>query len=145
MPWLSAALARHCNTLQHTATHCNTLHHTATHSNTLHHTAPHRTTLQHTIRRALQHTATHCNTPHHTAPHRNTLQHTIRRGASASPQCSVHQTFLCPFLCLRAGARGAHHRERDLLFKYNKTRDDNQKKREKISGARDLYKNLDII
>ena len=28
-------VARHCNTLQHTATHCNTLQHTATHCNTL--------------------------------------------------------------------------------------------------------------
>jgi len=44
--------ARHCNTLQHTATHCNTLQHTATHCNTLQQT---------------QHTATHCNILQHVA------------------------------------------------------------------------------
>jgi len=35
--------AKHCNTLQHTATHCNTLQHTATHCNTLQRTVTHLT------------------------------------------------------------------------------------------------------
>jgi len=39
--------ARHCNTLQYTATHCNTLQHTATHCNTLQHTAAHCSTKKH--------------------------------------------------------------------------------------------------
>ena len=90
--------ARHCNTLQHTATqrstrkvwwcvsaatHCDTLQHTATHCNTLLHTAAYCNTLQRKDRRAqyggasqLQHTATHCNTLRHSATHYNTLQHT---------------------------------------------------------------------
>ena len=86
--------AKHCNTLQHTATHCNvhltqglftplqivkvSLQHTATHCNTLQHTATHYNTL-HLHCNALQRIATHCNTLQHTASrctHCNALQHT---------------------------------------------------------------------
>jgi len=61
---LSTALARHCNTLQYSATHCNMMQHTAPHCNTMQHTAPHCNTLHHT--------APHCNSPQHTATPANT-------------------------------------------------------------------------
>ena len=93
----TGAIARRCNTLQHTATHCNTLQHTATHCNTLQYTAPHCTTLQHTAthcntlqltathRTTLQHTAIHCNTLQHTTTHYNTLQQTHQTSTRQHP------------------------------------------------------------
>jgi len=90
----TAAVATHCNTLQHIATHCNALQYTATqaylpqyekkqteptHCNTLQHTATYCNILQHKPtclnmrrKRRSQRTATHCNTLQHTATHCNT-------------------------------------------------------------------------
>jgi len=75
----TAALATHCNTLQHTATHCTTLQHIATHCNTLEHTATHCNILQHDMQQVCFALCTHardsCNTLQHTASHCNALQH----------------------------------------------------------------------
>ena len=57
---------------QHTAKHCNTLQHTATHQNR----ADSCPGLLQFAHNTLQHTATHCNTLQHPAPHCNKRQHT---------------------------------------------------------------------
>jgi len=67
--------AKHCNTLQHTATHCNTLRHTATHRNTLQHTTTQFSTLHQTTTHSNT-TAANCNTLQHPTTRSNALHHT---------------------------------------------------------------------
>ena len=72
----SGVFARHCNTLQHTATCCNTLQHTATHCNIKGSLSLSTEGISlRGIHIMLQHTATRCNTLQHAATHCNTLQH----------------------------------------------------------------------
>ena len=79
---LPSPAAKHCNTLQNTATHCNTLQNTATHCTI--YLSNFSDASARTGCKTLQHSATHCNTLQHPATLPVWLQRCLRSNPAVS-------------------------------------------------------------